>query len=78
MTFRKTTIGGQITFDPKGAGAELLKVFSRKRGVFTDVAKHYGVSGTTVRRWIVTLKAEHQIDLAPRIERIREIALEVG
>jgi hypothetical protein len=78
MAFRKTNVGGQITFDPQGAAKELLKTFSIKRGVFTDVAKHYGVATTTVRRWLTTLASEHSIDLAPRIERIREIALEVG
>ncbi len=78
MSFRKTNIGGQITYDPKGASKELLKLFSKKRGRFTDVAKHYGVATTTVRRWLVTLDTEHKINLQPRIDRIRELALEVG
>lgn len=76
--YRKTNLGGQITYDPQGASKELLKAFSQNRGVFADVASHYGVASTTVRRWLITLKDEHAIDLAPRIERIREIAAEVG
>lgn len=78
MAFRKTNIGGQITFDPQGASKELLKMFSMKRGVFTEVAEHYAVATTTVRRWLVTLDKDHGINLQPRIDRIRELALEVG
>ena len=76
MSFRKTNIGGLITYDAKAASKELLVQFSKKRGVYTDVATHYGVATTTVRRWITTL-ANAGIKLEPKIERIRELALEL-
>lgn len=74
--FRKTNIGGLIQYDPKAAVKELLKVFAQKRGVFEQVAKHYGVATTTVRRWLTTLQTMG-LDLEPRIKRIRELAAEV-
>lgn len=77
MAFRKTNIGALITYDPKEASKLLLVQFSKKRGVFTDVAAHYAVATTTVRRWVDTLEADHGIKLMPKIDRIRELALEL-
>jgi transposase len=74
--YRKTNIGALITYDAKDASVKLLVQFSKKRGVYADVATHYGVAITTVRRWVTTL-ADAGIDVAPKIERIRELALEL-
>ena len=78
MTFRKTSIGALITYDAEEAAKLLLVQFSKQRGVFADVATHYGVATTTVRRWVTTLEVDHKIKLEPKIDRIRELALEIG
>jgi DNA-binding IclR family transcriptional regulator len=70
-------VGGLIQYDPKAASKELLLTFTRKRGVFSDVAVHYGVATTTVRRWLNTLRS-CGIDIQPRIDRIRELAAEMN
>lgn len=74
--YRKTNIGALITYDAKHASKLLLAQFNRKHGVYTDVAQHYGVATTTVRRWVTTL-ADTGIDVAPKIERIRELAIDL-
>ena len=75
--FRKTNIGGLIQFDPKKAGKELLSMFTAKHGVLLQVADAYGVAPTTVRRWITSLEYEG-VSMMPRIEKIRERAIETG
>lgn len=77
MTYRKTNLGALITYDAPLAAKQLLKEFSKKRGVYGEVATHYGVATTTVRRWVDTLEADHSININPKIERIRELALEL-
>lgn len=76
MAFRKTNLGALITYDAQLAAKQLLKQFSKKRGVYMEVADHYGVATTTVRRWVSTL-ADNGIDVEAKIERIRELALEL-
>ncbi len=75
--YRKTNIGALITYDAKEASKQLLVQFSKKRGVFRDVATHYGVAITTVRRWVDTLEVDHGIKLLKKIDRIRELAIDL-
>lgn len=77
MAFRKTNIGVLIAATPDKAARELMKQFSIQHGVFADVAAHYGVAVQTVRRWVWTLD-KVGVDMSKRIDRIREVALEVG
>ena len=77
MAYRKTNIGGLISYNPKEAAKVLLKEFSKCRGVYSDVATHYGVAITTVRRWVTTLQGAG-VNIEGRIDRIRELAIQGG
>lgn len=81
MVFRKTNLGVVIAATPDKAAKELLAQFSKKNGVFADVATHYGVAIQTVRRWVWTLDETYDKSgsgMSREIERIREVAIEVG
>jgi transposase len=71
MGYRKTRVGLLVQLDPKQAARQLLTTYRRYHGNSTKTAKAYGVSLSTLKRWVVTLDKQG-LEMRDEIEAIRD------
>lgn len=73
MAFRVTDVGVQIMMSPKAAKRTFLDLMKEVDGNTSELAKHQGVSPSTVKRWMTRLEAAGQVVRRP-VEKMREKA----
>jgi transposase len=67
MSYHLTSLGSRVVLEPERAARELTSLFKRFDGRTVDVARHLGVSTSTVKRWVALL--EPSLRLAIESER---------